>query len=210
MISAIDDDRVAVAPMVDWQRLEYLRLLEYGRCCRPKRCRSARGLRAAAAAAGCGARRSEAMTRHLAARPRCAAARAAAAGNRAARGARSTCCRCRPAAPPAPRRSRRCASLFFWSLYRPDLFGAGAAFAIGLAHDALAGLPLGLTSLVLLLVRHLVVVQQRFFARPLVPGHLVLLPAAGAAPRWRCAGCWPACGGARLFAAPADDLPAAR
>jgi rod shape-determining protein MreC len=35
-ISAIDDDRVAVAPMVDWQRLEYVRLLEYGRVVPPE------------------------------------------------------------------------------------------------------------------------------------------------------------------------------
>ena len=69
---------------------------------------------------------------------------------------------------------------FFWSLYRPDLFGAGAAFATGLAHDALAGLPLGLTSLVLLLVRHVVVAAAALLRRPLVPGHLVLLRAAGA------------------------------
>jgi rod shape-determining protein MreC len=34
-ISAIDDDKVAVAPVVDWERLEYVRLLEYGRVVPP-------------------------------------------------------------------------------------------------------------------------------------------------------------------------------
>ena len=53
--------------------------------------------------------------------------------------------------------------VYFWSLYRPDLFSAPAAFATGIIHDALAGLPLGATALILLLVRQLVVVQQRFF-----------------------------------------------
>jgi rod shape-determining protein MreD len=53
--------------------------------------------------------------------------------------------------------------VFFWSLYRPDLFSASAAFATGIVYDALAGLPLGLTALVLVLARQLVVVQRRFF-----------------------------------------------
>lgn len=53
--------------------------------------------------------------------------------------------------------------VYFWSIYRPDLFTASAAFLIGLVYDGLAGLPLGMNSLALLLVRHLVVTQQRFF-----------------------------------------------
>jgi rod shape-determining protein MreC len=35
-ITAIDEDRVAVAPVVDWDRLEYVRLLEYGRVVPPE------------------------------------------------------------------------------------------------------------------------------------------------------------------------------
>jgi rod shape-determining protein MreC len=35
-ISAIDDDKVAVAPVVDWERLEYVRLLEYSRVVPPE------------------------------------------------------------------------------------------------------------------------------------------------------------------------------
>lgn len=89
---------------------------------------------------------------------------------------------------------------FFWSLYRPDLFGAGAAFATGLAHDALVGLPLGLTSLVLLLVRHVVVVQQRFFVArsfPVIWCCFVLLALAALALRWTLSCLW----WGRLFAA---------
>lgn len=76
---------------------------------------------------------------------------------------------------------------FFWSLYRPDLFGASAAFVTGLVYDALAGLPLGLTSLVLLLVRHVVVAQQRFFVGrsfPVVWCCFVLLAPAALILRW--------------------------
>jgi rod shape-determining protein MreD len=82
---------------------------------------------------------------------------------------------------------------FFWSLYRPDLFGAGTAFATGLAHDALAGLPLGLSSLALLLVRSLMVVQQRFFlARsfPVIWCCFVLLAPAVEAARWLLTSLW--------------------
>jgi rod shape-determining protein MreD len=88
---------------------------------------------------------------------------------------------------------------FFWSLYRPDLFGAGSAFATGLVHDALAGLPLGLTSLVLLLVRHVVVVQQRFFVArsfPVIWSCFMLLAVAALALRWLLASVW----WGRLFA----------
>jgi hypothetical protein len=41
--------------------------------------------------------------------------------------------------------------VYFWSLYRPDLFGPLAAFGSGIVYDALAGLPLGLSALILLL-----------------------------------------------------------
>jgi rod shape-determining protein MreD len=77
--------------------------------------------------------------------------------------------------------------VYFWSIYRPDLFTASAAFLIGLAYDALAGLPLGLSSLALLLMRHLVVSQQRFFlARsfPVVWFCLALLAPAVIGVRW--------------------------
>ena len=88
---------------------------------------------------------------------------------------------------------------FFWSLYRPDLFDAGSAFATGLAYDAMAGLPLGATSLILLLVRQVVVVQQRFFVArsfPVIWCCFVLLAPAALALRWALACLW----WGRLFA----------
>lgn len=89
--------------------------------------------------------------------------------------------------------------VYFWALYRPDLFNAPAAFVVGLVSDALAGLPLGMTSLVLLLVRHLVVAQQRFFlARsfPVIWSCFVVLAPAVEVTRWLLACIW----WGRLFA----------
>ncbi len=83
--------------------------------------------------------------------------------------------------------------VYFWSLYRPDLFPASAAFVAGLVYDALAGLPLGLTSLVLLLVRNLMVTQQRFFLARSFPViwfcFLLLAPAVELA-RWLLSSLW--------------------
>ena len=84
-------------------------------------------------------------------------------------------------------------AVYFWSLYRPDLFTPAAAFVIGLVYDALAGLPLGLSSLALLLVRSLMVVQQRFFlARsfPVVWFCFLLLAPAVEAARWLLSCLW--------------------
>jgi rod shape-determining protein MreD len=53
--------------------------------------------------------------------------------------------------------------VYFWSLYRPDLLAPGAVFVTGLVYDALAGLPLGLSALALLLARYVMVSHQRFF-----------------------------------------------
>jgi len=89
--------------------------------------------------------------------------------------------------------------VYFWSLYRPDLFGPLAAFASGIAYDALAGLPLGLSALVLLLARQLVVVQHRFFvARSflVVWSCFALLAPAVELARWLLACVW----WGRLFA----------
>lgn len=83
--------------------------------------------------------------------------------------------------------------VYFWSLYRPDLFTPSAAFLTGLIYDGLAGLPLGLTSLALLLVRNLMVVQQRFFLARSFPVvwscFLVLAPVIEAA-RWLVSSLW--------------------
>ena len=98
----------------------------------------------------------------LAAPARRPAARAGAVRDRAARRAdrRRAAGRHRPGRPDLV---RDLCVVYFWSLYRPDLFTPSAAFVAGLIYDALAGLPLGLTSLALLLVRSLMVTQQRFF-----------------------------------------------
>ena len=83
--------------------------------------------------------------------------------------------------------------VYFWSLYRPDLFGTLAAFATGMVYDALAGLPLGLTALILILARQLVIVQRRFFvARSflvVLSCFLLLAPAVEIA-RWLLACVW--------------------
>lgn len=69
------------------------------------------------------------------------------------------------------------AVVFFWSVYRPDLMTAPAVFVVGIVYDVCAGLPVGLTSLVLLLMRRLLIVHQNFvYAKPfLVVWALVLV-----------------------------------
>lgn len=54
-------------------------------------------------------------------------------------------------------------SVYYWTVYRPDLLGYGAVFAIGLLEDAVSGTPLGVGSLMLLLVHAGVVTQYKFF-----------------------------------------------
>lgn len=83
--------------------------------------------------------------------------------------------------------------VYFWSLYRPELFSITATFATGLIHDALAGLPIGVTSLVLLLVRNLLVTQQRFFlARsfPVIWACFMLLAPVALLCRWLLVSLW--------------------
>lgn len=83
--------------------------------------------------------------------------------------------------------------VYFWSLYRPDLLTSAKTFLVGLVYDALTGLPLGLTSLALLLVRHLMVVQQRYFlARsfPVIWCCFVLLAPAVELIRWLLVSLW--------------------
>jgi rod shape-determining protein MreD len=54
-------------------------------------------------------------------------------------------------------------SVYYWAVYRPDLMGYGAVFAVGLLEDTIAGTPLGVGSLMLLLVHGAVVTQYKFF-----------------------------------------------
>jgi rod shape-determining protein MreD len=53
-------------------------------------------------------------------------------------------------------------SVYYWAIHRPDLLTPSTAFCIGLLQDLLAGTPLGLTALVLV-VCHWVVISQRTF-----------------------------------------------
>src|SRR6266511_3105701 len=54
-------------------------------------------------------------------------------------------------------------AVFYWSLYRPDLMPAWAAFVLGLLQDIFVGLPLGVSACVLIAVHAAVGTQRRFF-----------------------------------------------
>jgi rod shape-determining protein MreD len=82
-------------------------------------------------------------------------------------------------------------SVYFWSIYRPDLLGYGSTFAIGVLEDLLAGTPLGSGALILLLCQWIVLHQQKFFNnKPFGVMWLAFaLVAAGASLlRWLCVG----------------------
>ena len=53
--------------------------------------------------------------------------------------------------------------VYYWAIYRPDLLPAWAAFLIGTLYDIVAGTPLGVNALVLLLVQGTAASQRRFF-----------------------------------------------
>lgn len=53
--------------------------------------------------------------------------------------------------------------VFYWSLHRPYQFNSLQAFLPGLVLDSLSGQPIGMSSLLFLLVRWIVVFEQRFF-----------------------------------------------
>lgn len=53
--------------------------------------------------------------------------------------------------------------IFYWSIYRPDLLPIWAAFLIGVLTDIVAGMPLGISALLYLFIRGIVVTQRRFF-----------------------------------------------
>ena len=55
-------------------------------------------------------------------------------------------------------------SVYYWSVFRPDLLPAGAAFLLGLLVDVLNGGPLGLNALVLILVHWAASGQRRALA----------------------------------------------
>jgi len=52
--------------------------------------------------------------------------------------------------------------VYYWAIYRPTLVPPVLCFALGLLMDILAGLPLGMNALILLVVQWLVKDQRRF------------------------------------------------
>ncbi|NTU77258.1 MAG: rod shape-determining protein MreD [Alphaproteobacteria bacterium] len=54
-------------------------------------------------------------------------------------------------------------AVYYWSIHRPDLLSLLAVFLFGLLGDAMNGLPMGLTALVYVAMRQLVLSQRRFF-----------------------------------------------
>jgi rod shape-determining protein MreD len=58
---------------------------------------------------------------------------------------------------------------YHWTIYRPDLLPPVALFAIGLTEDLLAGSPIGLNALMLLLTRVAVLGHRRYFVNRMFP-----------------------------------------
>ena len=54
-------------------------------------------------------------------------------------------------------------SVFYWSIHRPYLMNAPLVFILGILSDFLTGAPLGLSSLMLLLVHGVALSQRRVF-----------------------------------------------
>lgn len=54
-------------------------------------------------------------------------------------------------------------AVYHWAIFRPRLLPAYAVFLIGLLHDALSGIPIGVSALVFLIVYGVVLSQKRFF-----------------------------------------------
>jgi rod shape-determining protein MreD len=54
-------------------------------------------------------------------------------------------------------------AVYYWAVYRPDLFTPLMGFALGLIHDSLNGLPLGLSALLFTAIHQLAYAQRRFF-----------------------------------------------
>jgi len=53
--------------------------------------------------------------------------------------------------------------VYFWAVYRPDLMPAVAVFLIGIVHDFLSGLPVGVSALIFLVVLGAALAQRSFF-----------------------------------------------
>ena len=74
-------------------------------------------------------------------------------------------------------------AVFYWTIYRPERFPYAATFGIGVLQDLLAGTPLGMTALVLLVVQGVVASQRTFFrGKPFLViwwGFSLVMPAVG-------------------------------
>ena len=60
-------------------------------------------------------------------------------------------------------------AVYHWTIYRPDLLPSIALFAIGIGADLLAGAPVGVSALALLLVRGAVLRVRRHFINRTFP-----------------------------------------
>ena len=56
-------------------------------------------------------------------------------------------------------------AVYYWTVHRPEVMPATTVFLLGLAQDTLAGGPLGLTALILLLAQMALIGQSRYIAR---------------------------------------------
>ena len=56
-------------------------------------------------------------------------------------------------------------AVYYWAVYRPDLFRPLSVFVLGLLHDILHFLPLGLSALIFVALHQLALSQRRFFVR---------------------------------------------
>ncbi|WP_299436329.1 rod shape-determining protein MreD [uncultured Rhodospira sp.] len=53
--------------------------------------------------------------------------------------------------------------VYYWAVHRPDMMGYLGGFSLGVLEDILMNTPLGVSSLVLMLVQAVVLTQYRFF-----------------------------------------------
>lgn len=76
---------------------------------------------------------------------------------------------------------------YHWTIYRPDLLPPAALFAVGLTEDLLAGSPIGVNALLLLLTRVAVLGYRRYFVNrnfPFVWTGFTLLTATAMVGLW--------------------------
>lgn len=54
-------------------------------------------------------------------------------------------------------------TVFFWTIYRPDIFGIFSAFLVGFFEDAIGAGGLGINALTFVIFHQIIDVQRRFF-----------------------------------------------